>query len=224
MDHINFVSTYTKEFENMSYKARTDSRTLFRDAVTYLASFYRLQIEGHKQEVAEEYNQMLSKYSEDVIHFFKLFVLDLTKMLSVYPKDYLGELFQKIGANSSHLGQFYTPSHVSSLMAEVTLGDADFTDKDKPFTICDPCCGSGSMLIGAIIVLEKKGVNYASDTMLYATDIDRTAAYMCYLQLNLLGAAAVVTCGDSLMGDVRDTMGTFAAYYQSYVRRLNEAE
>lgn len=220
MNGSGFVSKYANGFNNVGYKARTTGTDLFRDCIVFLGLFYRSHIEEFSKERSDEFNRIKDKYDDATINFFKEFVLDLTQMLSVSPCDYLGELFQKIGANNRNLGQFYTPSHISTLMSEMTIGDVDFETIEKPYTISDPCCGSGSLLIGAVNTLKRKGVNYAYDTMMYATDIDKIACYMCYLQLNALGAAAVITHGNSLLNEVLDVMPTFGASGQSYLRSL----
>lgn len=210
MDSKSFVREYARLFENKSYKAGTTGRDLFRDAITYWGSFYRIKIESDVKDLINEHNYIKQKYEKDILSFFDDFVLDLVKALSDDPKDYLGELFQAIGANNKRLGQFYTPSHIAHLMSDITIGDTDFSNLEEPKTFYDPTCGSGSLLIGNIKTLKSKDVNYAKDVIMYANDIDRTACCMCYLQLNLLGAAAVVTQGNSLLNEVQDTMPTLA--------------
>ncbi len=44
-------------------------------------------------------------------------------------------------------GQFYTPAEVSRILAKV-IGIDKCTDHDA--TVCDPACGSGSLLIRAL--------------------------------------------------------------------------
>ena len=57
-------------------------------------------------------------------------------------EDILGDLFQG-GITYGERGQFFTPSPICDLMAQVTAGD----DQHFGERISDPCCGSGRMLL-----------------------------------------------------------------------------
>lgn len=221
MTSMEFVRDCIRKFDTVGYKNGVGGHEFFRDCITYLGSFYRICTEGKTEELEAEYNGVKNRYKEEVEIFFRKFAVDLAHMLEEHPKDYLGEIYQGIGANNKNLGQFYTPSHISEFIGQILNAPSKFDDEAPekgPFY--DPCCGSGSLLIGNIKALKAKGVNYAQDTMAYATDIDRVACYMCYLQLSLLGAAAIITQGNSLLGEVRDTMPTLAALVQEYYRLI----
>lgn len=56
--------------------------------------------------------------------------------------DILGDLFQG-GITYGERGQFFTPTPICDLMAELTAGDEPGLGR----TINDPCCGSGRMLL-----------------------------------------------------------------------------
>ncbi len=64
--------------------------------------------------------------------------------LLAFPYDYFGEILAE-NRHGRHLGFYPTPMHVSTLMAEMTLGEEDARDK----TVCDPCVGTGRMLLAA---------------------------------------------------------------------------
>ena len=60
-------------------------------------------------------------------------------------KDVLGDLFQ--GAITyGEAGQFLTPESITRLMAKLQTGDVEIEAGRRP-TVCDPCCGSGRMLL-----------------------------------------------------------------------------
>lgn len=60
-------------------------------------------------------------------------------------QDVLGDLFQ--GAITyGEAGQFLTPDSITQLMAEMTLGEVGM-ERLESRTVCDPCCGSGRMLL-----------------------------------------------------------------------------
>ena len=58
-----------------------------------------------------------------------------------------------------NFGQFMTPYHVSHMMAEINLSDLSLDRKrgNNPISICDPCCGTGGMMIAAGNVIKIVG-------------------------------------------------------------------
>ena len=87
------------------------------------------------------------------------------------------------------------------LPAEIQLADgaaeAEIVRKGY-MSVSDPACGAGAMLIAFANTARSRKINYQSQVLVVAQDIDRTAVLMCYLQLSLLGCPAVVIQGDSL--------------------------
>lgn len=99
--------------------------------------------------------------------------------LNGYYDDVLGTYYQQNHKSSN--GYFITPFHISLMMAEM-LG---ITPED---TLCEPSCGSGSMLLAAKFVIHKnygwKASCYYLPKM-YGMDICDTYVKMCKLQLYL---------------------------------------
>ena len=80
--------------------------------------------------------------------------------LSKNPHDFLGEIYQELELNNKHNGEFFTPTHISELMARIALGDFSKTIEDKGYiSIDEPACGSGVMLIEAHNVIKESGHN-----------------------------------------------------------------
>lgn len=75
----------------------------------------------------------------------RLAAIDFTQ----YPEDALGDAYEYLIAqfaseSGKKAGEFYTPQAVSQIMAKiVTLGQ----DEKYRFSVYDPCCGSGSLLL-----------------------------------------------------------------------------
>lgn len=103
-----------------------------------------------KNEMLEkEYLQTINRYSkEEQLLFPKMF----GELIMIFEEsneivDILGNLYMNIKSKDSHLGQIFTPEHVSEFMAEISLGDEQIIKKeieDNGFiTIMDPACGSG---------------------------------------------------------------------------------
>ena len=118
-------------------------------------------------------------------------------------RDFAGELYMASGTNSKGLGQFFTPYHVSRLMAECNVEKDRFIDEieenpDRVITFYEPTCGAGGLMVAAIDVMHSAGINYAHNMFIDCGDIDPRCFHMIYLTLSLLGAPAVVRLGDAL--------------------------
>lgn len=213
---MDYVGNTIKAFEKYRYKY--DIRDLFFDFVHYEVGLIEAQM-GNKTYY-DAYKRLDNKYPDDVKALFQTTVTGLINALTEHPKDYLGEILSHFGTQKKALGQCFTPSHISELMA----GFEDHREaikgcSDKPYTVHDPCCGSGSLLLGMLYTWKKQGINYAKDTMLVAQDIDSNVAEICYLQLSLCGAAAIVNIGNSLLCEIREQYVTLAAKVQYALRQ-----
>ena len=118
-------------------------------------------------------------------------------------RDFAGELYMASGTNSKGLGQFFTPYHISHLMAEVNLEKDRFLKEieenpDRVITFYEPTCGAGGLMVAAIDVMHSAGINYSHNMFIDCGDIDTRCFHMSYLTLSLLGAPAVVRLGDAL--------------------------
>lgn len=99
------------------------------------------------------------------------------------------------GVGDKYFGQFFTPYHISTLMARATLLPEvinEKKDKDEILTLNDPCCGGGGLMIATLDVLKTSGFNYAYNCFIDCGDIDIRCVHMTYLQLSLSGVPAVV--------------------------------
>ena len=63
-------------------------------------------------------------------------------------EDPFGDYFEEFLSNSSN-GQFFTPSPVAELMAQLTVRQVGEKRKDGDTRVCDSCCGSGRLLLAA---------------------------------------------------------------------------
>lgn len=141
----------------------------------------------------EEYKRIFNKYEEKEINQFYEMLGWLVDELETNPRDVLGEAFMKSGLGSDSGGQFFTPFHVSKLLASLGI--------DKPedtYMLNEPSCGSGGSIIAAALELQKQGINYQNTMKVICQDLDWRCVYMCYVQLSLLGIDAVCVQGDTL--------------------------
>lgn len=145
---------------------------------------------------------------------------ELDEMLSAFidaleedsDRDVMGYVYNALGLPINARSQFFTPYSISKMIAKMMLADSAEAIKEKGYvTICDPCAGSGGMLVAAFNVLREQGVNPQAEAWFEAQDISQDTALMCYVQMSLLGMAGRVIVGDSLTGERRMELLTIGA-------------
>lgn len=164
-----------------------------------------------REEREKKYMDLINKYDKKEQEKFPELLGLVTNALTDKFGDFLGNCFETIGASNAKTGQFFTPYSVSKLCAE-TIFDKDIVQKgieEKGYIgLNEPACGSGGMIIAFLDVLYHNGFNFQTQSYTIAQDIDYRCAYMCYIQLSLLGAPAVVCIGDTLALKTWDTLYT----------------
>lgn len=149
----------------------------------------------------ERYTQIMKGYTKQEREIFPELLACVTMALENNPdQDFLGELFMALELGSHWKGQFFTPYDICRMMAEVNMGDLSDKMEEKGWVgINDPACGAGATLIAARNMLARRGMDWTTQALFIAQDIDRTAALMCFIQLSLLGCAGYVVIADSLI-------------------------
>ena len=148
------------------------------------------------EELEREYAQIKDRYEADEFeHFYRANAI-VMNALERAREDFLGHALEELGASNTRNGQFLTPVCVSRLMARMMCPDVEYTP-GKIIRLSDPSCGSSVLLIEGAEALIAKGVRQG-DLFLVAGDIDNRACDISYIQLALLGYAAVVQHMDAL--------------------------
>ena len=82
-------------------------------------------------EMEQEYLKTINSYKKEHQKIFPKMFGELIMMFeeSEKIKDILGPFYEKQHLGNSHLGQFFTPSHISDLMAKITIGDENTLKK-----------------------------------------------------------------------------------------------
>ncbi|MFQ8695472.1 MAG: N-6 DNA methylase [Alitiscatomonas sp.] len=148
----------------------------------------------------EEYLSIINSYSKEEQKVFPQLLGLLDTALAENPdQDFLGEVSMCLHLSQKDKGQYFTPCHVAKMMALLTYGDM----KEKKMSagyieVNDPACGSGSLLIAFAEVAKSHGIDPEKEILFVAQDLNCTAAFMCYIQLALLGYPAFVIVGDVL--------------------------
>ena len=198
-----------------------DNYTVIRDFFEISAIAIRNNVDHGKERDSYEqrYLAIIEKYrKEDLSVFIEalgVFMgwIDKAMKGDIPFRDFAGEIYMDSGTSNGQAGQFFTPYHVSKLMAECIF-DKDklkaeiAEDPDRVITIAEPTCGAGGLIVAAIDVLKDAGINYSWNAFVDCGDIDARCVHMTYLTLSLLGVPAVVRRGDALMLDYSETWYT----------------
>lgn len=156
----------------------------------------------HHAEREERYLQLAGEYSRDKLdHFCSMLacVMQACRLSEEDPRDFLGEIYHELELHNKWKGQFFSPIHVCSLMAEFQMADAEEQLKTKPYiTVNDPCAGSGAMFLGYAGAMRRHKIDYTEKMRAVATDIDLKCVHMAYIQLSLYSIPAVVIHGNTL--------------------------
>lgn len=171
---------------------------VFADMVRAMAICFEapLALGERHAELEKEYAQIKGRYTEDEFVHFPIALAMVQMALERHREDFLGHALEHLGAANTHNGQFLTPVCVSRMMAAVNCRGLEYTP-GKIISISDPSCGSSVLLIEGAEAMLQNGIRQA-DILVLAGDIDGRACDISYVQLSLLGYAAVVQHMDAL--------------------------
>jgi type I restriction-modification system DNA methylase subunit len=155
------------------------------------------------ERVEEQYMAVVNKYKKEELDIIcKLYAVTVQE-LNIKPYDFLGAVYQRLNINNKQNGEFFTPPHISELMARVALNDiGGLIDKKGLISICEPSCGAGVMLIEAVNVIQELNYDPRKVMCFQATDINRICFNMCYIQMSQLGIAGEVIHGNTITGEI----------------------
>ena len=186
--------TVLRDFFELSAISIRNAVDFGRDRDTY---------EMRYKAIAEKYRK---EYLEIIASAFAMLGAQILKAANgdIPFRDFAGEIYMDSGTSNGRAGQFFTPYHVSHLMAECSLERDEVLGRigknpDDVITIYEPTCGAGGLIVASIDVLKGYGVNYAWNVFVDCGDIDSRCVHMTYVTLSLLGVPAVVRLGDALM-------------------------
>ncbi|WP_336844165.1 N-6 DNA methylase [Providencia rettgeri] len=170
----------------------------------------------------QRYLEIIRGYEQaDTGRLARLLALTV-EALTAEPHDFLGRVFMALNMGDAHRGQFFTPWHVTQLMAQLSCADLVAQLQTKPYvTACEPCCGAGGMTIAIAGRVKQAGFSPAHHLWVSCTDIDAVARCMAYVQLSLLGIAGEVVLGNVLADERREVWYTPAHYLGNWSFRLN---
>lgn len=206
-----------------SFDAKYRPYRLFSDfcimAAASLSNSTRLFQKPEDVELREaEYAQCANRYAKDELEKMTQLLAIVTMALEENPdQDFMGLIFMNLGFGNERTGQFFTPYHVSKVMAQMLLADAPATLKTKRYiTILDPCVGGGGMMIAAFNAARDLGINPQTQCLFHAVDIDGIVLRMAYIQCSLLGLCGHFIHGNSLSAEQWGSFTTPFYYLNSW--------
>lgn len=216
---------YLKQFNEILREIDDSKNTVtkFSDFLT-LATYSIAQPFYNSEEIEEKYKNVAKQYSlpqlEKFAHLISIVILALDDEM----QDFLGKIFMSNDMGAGYKGQFFTPYHVSKMMAEIQLIDADnFKDKEL-ITVSEPCSGAGGMIIAFADCLKEKEINYQQKIYVEAIDIDDLCFKMTYIQLALLGIPAKVIKGNTLSLEFQEALYTPFFFINNIQSKLNQSQ
>lgn len=183
---------------------------LWQDAITMFAiSISNTVDKRFAEQREEEYLNIASKYSKAEMNIFVKIFAEIVKQLeSEQQQDFLGDLYMQLELGSHWHGQFFTPYNVCEAMAALEFDPICDPLTVKPISVMDCACGGGALLIAAAHAyrksIESTGLNAQWYLSVYAQDISKVTALMCYVQISLIGYAGKIKIGDSLLNPLTD--------------------
>lgn len=191
-----------------SYTAWSDIIELFAlsiiNPLTKQAYFKDPELKKVWDNRENRYLKIINNYSKEKQELLpQMFACIVNEFENNPEQDLLGQIYMRLEISNGNAGQFFTPYNICQCMSEIIVDKKQLTKtiKEKGYaTLNDEACGGGATLIAGINTAKRmfKRLNWQNHIYVYANDIDRICAYMCYIQLSLLGVAAEITIGDAL--------------------------
>ncbi|MEI7307040.1 N-6 DNA methylase [Pectobacterium atrosepticum] len=193
---------------------------VFRDFLSLAASeldLARVMTEENRIQSAKT----CERYKPEDLERFKTMFCMMVMALDGKFHDFLGSVFMESELGNGRIGQFFTPYHISSLMAKMLVpGLTEKLEKKGFVTLDESTSGAGGMVIAYAEAFLDAGFNPSTQLYVSCTDLDAMAADMTFIQLSLLGIAAEVKNGNTLSGKIFKARYTPVYYFNNWEERL----
>jgi type I restriction-modification system DNA methylase subunit len=149
------------------------------------------------------YLEAVKPYSKEQLHRFAEMLATAQWALDAWEGDFLGSVYMELQGDKTRqaAGQFFTPFHVSELMAQIQFVELAEHIRTQGFvTMSEPACGGGGMLIAAAKQCDLHRVDRKL-AFFQAIDVSRNCFLMTYVQTSLLGMSGYVIHGDTLRAE-----------------------
>lgn len=201
-----------KNFTNLfnSLALSNSLHTVFSDFLTITIC----ALSGQRYE--QEYLEIIKKYKRNEVDSFAEMFAEMVLLMDDSGTgfvDVLGEFFT-MHITRGQNGQFFTPQHITDLMAQLT-GNTQAKEVDK--TVLDPACGSGRTLLSFAKFNGK-------DNYFFGADVDLLCAKMCVINLCLNGLRGEVAHMNSLSMEMFSVYEVFFDASRLFVPTIRKIE
>lgn len=147
------------------------------------------------------YVRTLTPYSGEEGERFSTLMWKYFQLVAVAEgRDILGPIFQELFVTkheAEHDGLFFTPWNVAEMMAEMSVQDdpkLKTATTEDPFTVMDPACGSGVLLLATGRTIRRRhGEEALNRVQFFGVDINPICVAMARIQLLVNGLDQVGT-------------------------------
>ena len=131
---------------------------------------------GSGKEMVDKLTGLIAIFQRDEFNF---------KKNKASGDDILGDAYEYLmrhfaTESGKSKGQFYTPAEVSRILAKV-IGIDSIKERDEGYSVYDPACGSGSLLLKAAKILGKENVRQG----FFGQEINLTTYNLCRINMFL---------------------------------------
>ncbi len=222
MSSLQHIKEFSKLLKDISYSNHPFDT--FRDFLT-MAHISIANTYYKDKDMEDQYLDIAKKYDKEQLSKFSQLLAITGMALAEANQDFLGEVFMSNDMGSSYKGQFFTPYTISLMMSQITIGNGKSAiPKRGWFSVCEPTCGSGGMIIACDQVLKQNGLITKDVMWAQAQDIDPLCFMMCFIQLSLLDIPARVVLGDTLAVEERKVLYTPAFVEKNWFEKIDNAE
>lgn len=211
-----------KQFASVFRYTATNMRRseVFRDFITLAASELDMARIRSPEDI-DIRRRICERYQPDDLDALQQLFCLLVEGLAGEIHDFLGSLYMEQELGADEMGQYFSPSSISRLMAGLLMPDAQQTIKREGWmTLDEPACGSAGMVIAFAYWMAEAGFNPSEQLYATCTDIDPMVADMAFIQLALLGVPAKVVTGDTLTLKANRVRYTPVYYFNDWQGRL----
>lgn len=197
-----------EKIQSMGY----DAQRVFCDWVDLMLYSF-LKEEDFYLAIVKRYRNTADIGKREIDYFKNACQLLMMKMKKTN-NELLGEIYMSWNLTHKNSGQFFTPKHIASFMAQILgLGEKE--------VISDPCCGAGIMLIEACKQISYQNLNH---TLFIAQDINHTCVKMCALNMLFFNLNGYIILGNSLSNEYLKVYQTSRSCLGGYIRVLTDEE
>lgn len=182
---------------------------VFDDFTEIFALTFRNAVDlNGRAEREEQYLRTARQYTrEQLARFAEAFGL-VTLEMEESPSDVLGRLYMHLELGNSHLGQFFSPFDIATLLAGMNADSLTRQVEERGFAEAyEPACGASAFMVATAMEMRRLGLNPQTQLHVTAEDVSAQAVHMAYIHLSLLHVPAVIYRRNTL------TMETFDAWY-----------